>query len=53
MNHVGRSRPEGVKAVDAQDGMRAFGLKKWEASTGNSAGQRELIEEANRILGFA
>jgi hypothetical protein len=40
--------------VDAEDGMRAFGLKKWESdAVGLSAGQKQVMDRANEILGFA
>ena len=39
--------------VDAEDGMRAFGLKAWDSKeAGLSQGQKGVMEEANRILGF-
>ena len=51
--HVGRPGVEDVARVDAEDGMRAFGLKAWNsAQSGLSQGQRSVMEEANRILGF-
>ncbi|KAL1590867.1 hypothetical protein WHR41_00312 [Cladosporium halotolerans] len=52
--HVGRPGVEDVRKVDAEDGMRAFGLKAWDGSEpGLSQGQREVMERANKILGFA
>jgi hypothetical protein len=51
--HVGRMGVEDVARVDAEEGMRAFGLKRWESeAAGLSAGQREVMERANGILGF-
>lgn len=51
--HIGRPGVEDVEKVDAGDGMRAFGLKKWESGApGLSAGQRKVMEKANEILGF-
>jgi hypothetical protein len=52
--HVNRPGVEDVETVDSEDGMRAFGLKKWDSTAaGLSAGQKEVMERANRILGFA
>jgi hypothetical protein len=52
--HVNRPGVEDVETVDAEDGMRAFGLKKWDSTAaGLSAGQKEVMERANQILGFA
>lgn len=52
--HVNRPGVEDVERVDAEDGMRAFGLKKWESdAAGLSAGQKQVMERANEILGFA
>ena len=52
--HINRPGVEDVEKVDAEDGMRAFGLKKWESSAvGLSAGQKQVMERANEILGFA
>lgn len=52
--HIGRPGVEDVEEVDAGDGMRALGLKKWENDApGLSAGQRKVMEKANEILGFA
>jgi hypothetical protein len=51
--HVGRPGVEDVERVDAQEGLRAFGLKRWdEGAEGLSAGQREVLGRANGILGF-
>jgi hypothetical protein len=51
--HVGRMGVEDVARVDAEEGMRAFGLKRWESgAAGLSAGQKEVMERANAILGF-
>jgi hypothetical protein len=52
--HVDRPGVGDVERVDAEEGMRAFGLKKWESdAAGLSAGQRKVMERANEILGFA
>jgi hypothetical protein len=51
--HVGRMGVEDVARVDAEEGMRAFGLKRWKSgAAGLSAGQKEVMERANAILGF-
>jgi hypothetical protein len=51
--HVGRPGVEDVRRVDPVGGMRAFGLEAWDASEeGLTKGQREVMEKANRILGF-
>ncbi|KAK3683032.1 hypothetical protein LTR37_020630 [Vermiconidia calcicola] len=52
-NHVGRPGIEEIKIVDPEDGMRAFGLLEWDSSeSGLSAAQREVMDRANKILGF-
>ena len=51
--HLGRPGVEDVASVDPNDGMRAFGFKAWNsAEAGLSRGQKGVMEEANRILGF-
>lgn len=51
--HVGRPGVEDVRMVDAEEGMRAFGLKAWDGGApGLSDGQREVMKRANEILGF-
>ena len=51
--HVGRPGVQDVERVDAREGLRAFGLKRWdEGAEGLSAGQREVLGRANGILGF-
>ena len=51
--HVGRPGVQDVENVDAGDGMRAFGLKEWDSDAeGLSIGQREVMDRANKVLGF-
>ncbi|KAM0719774.1 hypothetical protein Q7P37_003907 [Cladosporium fusiforme] len=51
--HVGRPGVEDVRLVDDGEGMRAFGLKAWDAEgEGLTLGQREVMVKANEILGF-
>lgn len=52
--HVGRPGVADVERVDpAGDGMRAFGLRAWDSdAAGLQPGQREVMDRANKILGF-
>lgn len=51
--HVGRPGIEDVRRVNAIEGMQAFGLREWDSDTpGLTAGQREVMDRANKILGF-
>jgi hypothetical protein len=51
--HVGRPGVQDVEAVNPEEGMRAFGLKEWDSSeAGLTAGQREVMDRANKILEF-
>ncbi|KAI6791528.1 DUF1479-domain-containing protein [Hortaea werneckii] len=51
--HVGRPGVQDVEKVNAGDGMQAFGLKAWDSdAAGLQPGQREVMDRANKILGF-
>ncbi|KAK5688411.1 hypothetical protein LTS10_000389 [Elasticomyces elasticus] len=51
--HVGRPGPDDVENVNDGDGLQAFGLKAFDGEAGGlSGGQREVIDRANKILGF-
>ncbi|EMC98799.1 hypothetical protein BAUCODRAFT_380681 [Baudoinia panamericana UAMH 10762] len=51
--HVGRPGVEDVERIDAEDGMRAFGLKPFDSDeAGLTSGQSEVMNRANKILGF-
>lgn len=51
--HIGRPGVHDVEKVDAEDGLRAFGLREWDsAEPGLQKGQREVMDRANKILGF-
>jgi hypothetical protein len=51
--HVGRPGPEDLAKVNSGNGLQAFGLKSWDVNEpGLTAGQREVMKRANRILGF-
>ena len=51
--HVGRPGVEDVEKVNAGDGMQAFGLKSWDSDEASlTGGQREVMDRANKILGF-
>ncbi len=44
---------EDVERVHAGDGLQAFGLKAFDREAeGLTGGQREVIDRANKILGF-
>lgn len=54
-DHVGRQGLEDVeRASGGKDiGMTAFGLKEWDSSAeGLTRAQQELLDRANKILGF-
>lgn len=51
--HIGRPGVEDVRKVNPVEGMRAFGLLRWDSSEpGLSRGQKEVMETANKTLGF-
>lgn len=51
--HVGRPGVEDVKKANSVEGMQAFGLRQWDSDApGLTAGQREVMNRANKILGF-
>ncbi|KAK0868708.1 hypothetical protein LTR87_014054 [Friedmanniomyces endolithicus] len=51
--HIGRPGVEDVERVHAGDGLQAFGLKAFDREAeGLTGGQREVIDRANKILGF-
>jgi len=53
-HHKGRMLAEDAAAVSDQNGMRAFGLERWDSTReGLSPGERETMRKANEILGFA
>jgi hypothetical protein len=52
-NHTGRPKTEDVASFVSLDGMRAFGLEKWdEGAEGLTPGSKKLLVRSNRILGF-
>ena len=51
--HIGRPGVEDIKEVNPVEGMQAFGLREWDsAAPGLTSGQTEVIDRANKILGF-
>lgn len=52
--HVGRPGVKEVEAVNGVEGLRAFGLTRWdtEEREGLSVGEKEVMRRANDILGF-
>jgi len=51
--HVGRPSSAFVKEVSNEEGLRAFGLARWDdTEPGLGQGQREALKKANEILGF-
>ncbi|PPJ59536.1 hypothetical protein CBER1_08866 [Cercospora berteroae] len=51
--HVGRPGVGDVEKVNPVEGMRAFGLRAWDPTEpGISEGQKNVMKEANKILGF-
>lgn len=51
--HVGRPDPKDVASDGETEGLRAFGLQEWDSTApGWNAGQREVMNRANKVLGF-
>ena len=51
--HVGRPTVHDLPTMVNSDGLRAMGLMEWEsAAPGLSKGQREVMDRANKELGF-
>lgn len=51
-NHVGVSRAADVAKLGAE-GLRAMGLERWDSEAdGYTAGEKEVMRQANKILGF-
>lgn len=52
-NHIGRPTVEVVPSLMNEEGMRGIGVKEWDSTApGLSKGQREVMDLANRELGF-
>jgi len=51
--HVGRPLVEDVASMTDVEGMRAFGLEAYDSTApGLTGGQREIMDRANKLLGF-
>lgn len=51
--HIGRPGVDDVSRFNPVEGMRAFGLMEWDSSEpGLVEGQKEVMDRANKILGF-
>ncbi|KAF2226035.1 hypothetical protein BDZ85DRAFT_232251 [Elsinoe ampelina] len=51
--HVGRPGVGDVERVNGEEGLRAFGLARWESEKeGLTDGERRVMRRANEILGF-
>jgi hypothetical protein len=51
--HVGRVKVEDMEGLVGVEGCRAAGLMEWDSGApGLTAGQREVLDRANKILGF-
>jgi hypothetical protein len=51
--HVGRLKIEDLERLVDDDGLRAAGVKEWDADApGLSAGEMEVLHRANKVLGF-
>jgi hypothetical protein len=51
--HVGRAKVEDMEKLVGVDGCRAAGLAEWDSQeVGLTAGQREVLDRANKVLGF-
>jgi hypothetical protein len=52
-NHVDRPTIEDIPSMMDTNGIRAMGLKEWDSTAeGLSPGQREVMDRANKELGF-
>jgi hypothetical protein len=52
--HVGRIRAEDMEELVDIDGRRAAGLAEWDSGEPDlTVGQREVLDRANKILGFS
>ena len=52
-DHIGRPGVANVESMNPDEGMQAFGLKEWDSSSPDfTAGQKEVMDRANKILGF-
>ena len=51
--HVGRWGTEDVTKIADATALRAFGLQEWDSTeSGLTPGQREVMDKANKALGF-
>ncbi|KAF2638254.1 DUF1479-domain-containing protein [Massarina eburnea CBS 473.64] len=51
--HVGRIRVEDMEGLVGVEGCRAMGLKEWDSDAeGLTPGEREVLDRANKVLGF-
>lgn len=51
--HVGRPTVQDLPTLMDSDGLRAMGLMEWDCATPSlSNGQREVLDRANKELGF-
>jgi hypothetical protein len=51
--HVGRPTLQDLSTMMDSDGLRAMGMMEWDRTTpGLSKGQREVLDRANKELGF-
>lgn len=51
--HAGRVRAEEMEALVGVEGCRAAGLMEWDSNEhGLSPGQKEVLDRANKVLGF-
>ena len=51
--HIGRATVEDVQKLNPVEGMQAFGLAEWDSEApGLTPGQRQVMDRANKILGF-
>lgn len=52
-DHIGKAGVEDVRLANPLEGMQAFGLRAWQSDApGLTTGQREVMNRANKILGF-
>ncbi|KAF1955310.1 DUF1479-domain-containing protein [Byssothecium circinans] len=51
--HVGRVKVEDMEDLVGEEGCRAMGLKEWDSNAeGLTPGEREVLDRANKVLGF-
>lgn len=51
--HAGRAFQDDIARLSGVDGLRAMGLERFDEETGRTPGEKQVMRNANRTLGFA